>query len=81
MNFQTFAIEVDLNYNKLRIMNQPMLKGKSPSSLREVLAQWEKSATLAPLTQAQQDAVIDFASHADDRPFPDLVGLMEFAYR
>lgn len=50
-----------------------MLKVKTPTSTRETLAQWEKSATLAPLTAAQQDAVIDLASHADDRPLPDLV--------
>lgn len=46
---------------------------KNPAALREVLAQWEKSSTCAPLTQAQHDSVIDLASHADDRALPDLV--------
>eukprot|EP00053_Salpingoeca_punica_P018510 m.181918 g.181918 ORF g.181918 m.181918 type:complete len:779 (-) comp17449_c0_seq1:1349-3685(-) len=47
-------------------------RARTQAELREVLSQWEKGLTLAPLTALQQDSVIDLAAQAEERPLPDL---------
>eukprot|EP00047_Mylnosiga_fluctuans_P015368 m.45508 g.45508 ORF g.45508 m.45508 type:complete len:750 (-) comp5887_c0_seq1:1435-3684(-) len=49
-----------------------MHKAKNPAALREALSLWEKGGAVAPLSQAQQDTILDLAARADDRPLPDL---------